>query len=169
MTTSLKQGPRVPDWRFLLEHPAHFIAFGFGSGLAPKAPGTYGTLVALPLYALLAHLGLSRMAIALLCLPLFLFGIWVCDKSCRSLGVHDHGGVVWDEIVAMLLVLTVTPPTGMAWLVAFALFRLFDIVKPWPIRWLDAKVHGGFGVMLDDLVAALFAMALLRLLRPWLW
>jgi len=169
MTTSLNQQPRVPDWRFLLEHPAHFIAFGFGSGLAAKAPGTWGTLVALPLYLLLFKLGLAPLHIAILCLPLFLFGIWVCGKSCRDLGVHDHGGVVWDEIVAMLLVLTATPATAMGWIVAFALFRLFDIVKPWPIRWLDARVHGGFGVMLDDLVAALFAMALVRVLQPWIW
>jgi phosphatidylglycerophosphatase A len=169
MTTLVNQGPRKPDWRFLLEHPAHFFAFGFGAGLARKAPGTYGTLVALPLYHWLLAWGLSAGMIALLCLPLFVFGIWVCDKSCRSLGVHDHGGIVWDEIVAMLLVLTAVPVSLTAWIVAFALFRLFDIVKPWPIRWLDAKVHGGFGVMLDDLVAALFAMVVLRLLLPWLW
>jgi phosphatidylglycerophosphatase A len=159
---------RKADWPFLLAHPAHFFAFGFGSGLAPKAPGTFGTLVALPLYALLLALSLSAGQIACLCLPLVLFGIWVCDKSCRDLGVHDHGGVVWDEIVAMLLVLTVVPVTLPGWGLAFLLFRLFDIAKPWPIRWLDERVHGGFGVMLDDLVAALFSIVLLMPLAHWL-
>jgi phosphatidylglycerophosphatase A len=113
-------------------------------------------------------LKLSAGVIAILCLPLFLFGIWVCDRSCRDLGVHDHGGVVWDEIVAMLLVLTVATQSALGWLMALDLFRFFDIVKPWPIRWLDARVHGGFGVMLDDLVAALFAMAILLVLIRFL-
>lgn len=145
---------------FLLSHPAHFIALGFGSGLARKAPGTWGTLAALPLYALLAWLFPSWM-IAALCIPAFLVGCWASQKTCDDLGVHDHGGIVIDEIVAMWLVLTVTPGNATGWLLAFALFRCFDILKPWPINSLDERVHGGFGVMLDDLLAALYAVLVL--------
>lgn len=163
MTTS-----RKPDRAFLLAHPAHFLALGFGSGLITPAPGTWGTLAALPLAALLLWLGVSGGALALLTLPLFLLGIWLCDVTGRALGVADSGHIVWDEIVAMLLVLALVPATPLWWLLAFAAFRLFDIVKPWPIRWLDRHVHGGFGVMLDDAVAALFATLLLRLLQPLL-
>ena len=159
MTTS-----RKPDRAFLLARPAHFLALGFGSGLLTPAPGTWGTLAALPLAALLLWLGISTWALALLTLPLFLLGIWLCDITGRALGVADSGHIVWDEIVAMLLVLALVPATPLWWAVAFAAFRLFDIVKPWPIRWLDRHVHGGFGVMLDDAVAALFATLLLRLL-----
>lgn len=163
MTTS-----RKPDRVFLLARPAHFLALGFGSGLITPAPGTWGTLAALPLAALLLWLGISGGALALLTLPLFLLGIWLCDVTGRALGVADSGHIVWDEIVAMLLVLALVPATPLWWLLAFAAFRLFDIVKPWPIRWLDRHVHGGFGVMLDDAVAALFATLLLRLLQPLL-
>lgn len=159
MTTS-----RKPDRAFLLAHPAHFLALGFGSGLITPAPGTWGTLAALPLAALLLWLGVSGGMLALLTLPLFLLGIWLCDVTGRALGVADSGHIVWDEIVAMLLVLALVPATPLWWLLAFAAFRLFDIVKPWPIRWLDRHVHGGFGVMLDDAIAALFATLLLRLI-----
>ena len=159
---------RKPDWAFLCAHPAHFLAFGFGAGLAPKAPGTWGTLLALPLYALLLALGLSGVQIAWLCLPLFLVGIPICGLTGRALGVSDHGGIVWDEIVAMLLVLAFAPATPAGWLLAFVLFRLFDIVKPWPIRWFDRRIHGGFGVMFDDLIAALFAMVVQALVWRFL-
>lgn len=148
-----------PDWRFVLSHPAHFLAFGFGSGLVRKAPGTWGTVAAYPLFFVLNALGVQGLALAALCLPLFIAGIWICGYSGRALGVHDYGGIVWDEIVAMLLVLAFAPATPLAWLLAFVLFRFFDILKPWPIRWLDRHVGGGFGVMVDDLLAALFALA----------
>lgn len=165
MTTSIK-----PDWAFITRRPAHFLAFGFGSGLAAKAPGTWGTLAAYPLFFLLWALGVKGLWLAGLCLPLFVVGVWFCSVTGKALGVHDHGGIVWDEIVAMLLVLSITPETPLAWLLAFALFRLFDITKPWPISWLDQHVHGGLGVMLDDLVAALFAMLVLFgiMQRGWL-
>ncbi|WP_024302881.1 phosphatidylglycerophosphatase A [Pseudogulbenkiania sp. MAI-1] len=155
---------RKPDWAFVTRRPAHFLAFGFGSGLASRAPGTWGTLAALPLAGLLHWAGLAGLPLAVFCLPLFLLGVWVCQVTGDALGVHDYGGIVWDEIVAMLLVLSITPFTVTGWALAFGLFRLFDIVKPWPIRWFDRHVHGGFGVMLDDLIAALFAMASLWLL-----
>ena len=154
---------RKPDWAFVLRRPAHFLAFGFGSGLAARAPGTWGTLAALPLAGLLHLAGVNGMLLAALGLPLFVFGVWVCQVTGDALGVHDYGGIVWDEIVAMLLVLSITPFTVAGWALGFGLFRLFDIVKPWPIRWFDRHVHGGFGVMLDDLIAALFAMAVLWL------
>ncbi len=157
-----------PDLNFLLRHPAHFLAFGFGSGLARSAPGTFGTLVAFPMYWYLA----PRLSDALFLLVLiwaFAIGIWVCDITGKALGVLDHGGMVWDEIVAMLLVLFFTPP-GWYWaLLAFVLFRFFDIIKPPPIRYFDSNWHGGLGVMFDDLLAAgyaLLCMAAIKSILP---
>ncbi len=151
-----------PDLGFVLAHPAHLVAFGFGAGLAPKAPGTVGTLLGLPLYGLIAA-GAPDLANRLaLVASAFLFGIWVCARAGRALGVADHGGIVWDEIVAFALVLLFTPP-GLAWIAfAFVLFRFFDILKPWPIRYFDARLKNGFGVMFDDLLAAGFAIAVLK-------
>jgi len=154
-----------PDFKLLLSHPVHFCALGFGAGLAKKAPGTFGTLVGLPLFLLIAGLGFySQLAIISV---LFLIGIYCCDKTGKALGVSDHGSIVWDEIVAIMLVLTVTPYQWQWWLAAFLLFRLFDIWKPAPIRQCDAMVKGGFGVMLDDLLAAVYAMISLKILL-WL-
>jgi phosphatidylglycerophosphatase A len=154
-----------PDLKLLLSHPAHFCALGFGSGLAKQAPGTFGTLIGMPLYLLIAGLGFyNQLAIIFV---LFLVGIYCCDKTGKALGVSDHGSIVWDEIVAIMLVLTVTPYQWQWWLSAFLLFRLFDIWKPAPIRQCDAMVKGGFGVMLDDLLAAVYAMISLKILL-WL-
>ncbi|POZ61858.1 phosphatidylglycerophosphatase A family protein [Chromobacterium alticapitis] len=164
MTTSAETLKIKPDWRFLLRNPAHLLAFGFGSGLMRKAPGTWGTLVAYPLFFPLHALGVSGWTLAALCLPLFLIGVYICDVTGKALGVHDYGGIVWDEVVGMLLVLAFAPASWMGWLVAFALFRVFDIVKPWPIRWFDERVGGGFGVMVDDVIAALFALAVQALI-----
>jgi phosphatidylglycerophosphatase A len=150
-----------------MKNPIHFMAFGFGSGLLPKAPGTYGTLVGIPIYLLMQPLSLIYY-VALVCLA-FIIGIWVCDVTARDLGVHDHGGIVWDEIVGYLVTM-VFAPTGLLWLLlGFLLFRFFDIVKPWPIRWIDKRVGGGFGIMVDDLVAGLFAAGCLVLIRQWEW
>jgi phosphatidylglycerophosphatase A len=157
-----------PDVRFLLRHPAHFLALGFGSGLITPAPGTWGSIAALPLAAGLHLAGVQGVMLAWLALPLFVLGVWVCGVTGRALGVADSGHIVWDEIVAMLLVLAAVPATPVAWLAALLAFRVFDIVKPWPIRWLDARVHGGFGVMLDDVVAALFAVLVLWSVLPYL-
>jgi phosphatidylglycerophosphatase A len=145
-----------PDARFLVAHPAHFIALGFGSGLAPKAPGTFGTLAAFPLYWALA-LVFPPLAIAYLAIPLFFVGVWACGVTGRDLGVQDHGAMVWDEIVAFLPLLAVSSADVRLQLVAFALFRLFDIWKPFPIRELERRVTGGMGVMLDDVFAAFYA------------
>jgi phosphatidylglycerophosphatase A len=151
-----------PNLKLLLSHPAHFCALGFGSGLAKKAPGTFGTLIGMPLFLLIAELGFyNQLAIIS---ALFLVGIYFCDKTGKSLGVSDHGGIVWDEIVAIMLVLTVTPYQWQWWFAAFLLFRLFDIWKPAPIRQCDARVKGGFGVMLDDLLAAIYTIISLKIL-----
>lgn len=156
--------PPATDARTILGSPVHFIAFGFGTGLSPKGPGTVGTLAGLPFWFLLNHLQWPLYAVV--CAGLFTFGCWVCGESAKRLGVHDHGGIVFDEIVGFLV--TCTPlllwKLPLWWLVpAFVLFRAFDILKPWPIRVLDAKVHGGFGIMVDDLIAGVFAAALLAL------
>lgn len=166
MTTSPPAEPMPPDWRFLAAHPAHFLAFGFGAGLAPRAPGTFGTLAALPLYLLLA--GLSGPLYWGLVLLGGLLGIWACERTGRALGVADHGGVVWDEIIAFLIVLPFAPQAWWGYALAFALFRLFDIWKPFPIGWLDARVEGGLGVMLDDVLAAGYAIICLMGISAWM-
>ncbi|MCK5875828.1 MAG: phosphatidylglycerophosphatase A [Alcanivoracaceae bacterium] len=150
-----------PDMR----NPVHFLAFGFGSGLSPKAPGTMGTLAALPVWYLLAQLPLAGYLAGLLLV--IAVGPYLCGKTARDLGVHDHGGIVWDEIAGFLLTMLLVPVSVWTALVGFALFRLFDIVKPWPIGWLDKHVHGGTGIMLDDLVAALYAGGCIQGLLWW--
>ena len=146
-----------PNWH----NPIHLLAFGLGSGAAPKAPGTFGTLAAVPLYLLLQPL--ANLQYLVLVLLLFLLGIWLCGRTSRDLGVHDHGGIVWDEWVGFLLTMWMAPP-GWYWLLAgFCLFRLFDILKPWPIGWLDRRVSGGLGIMLDDVLAGIFGLALIQL------
>lgn len=152
-----------PDLRFLLAHPAHLIALGFGSGLAPKAPGTVGTVLGLPLFWAITAIAPDLPNQLILIAATFLLGIWACARTGRALGVADHGGMVWDEIVAFALVLLFTPPGWLWMLAAFALFRLFDIVKPWPIRFFDIRLKNGFGVMFDDLLAAGYAIACLQL------
>jgi phosphatidylglycerophosphatase A len=155
---------RVAD---LWSHPANFFALGFGSGLAPKAPGTFGTLAALPLYLFWLQ-GLSLPSFLVVIALSFLLGIWLCDAAASNLGVHDHPGIVWDEFVG-LWVSCIALPAGWPWLLAaFVLFRFFDILKPWPIRWLDRKVPGGLGIMVDDLLAGLFALAVIQLAAMWL-
>ena len=145
--------------RQVMTDPVHILAFGFGTGLAPVAPGTVGSLVGVLLAWLTLDLGLmTQIGIAG---AISVVGIWICGESSRRLGIHDHGGIVWDEIAGMYVVLIVAPTTVWAWILAFGLFRAFDIVKPWPIRDLDHRIHGGVGIMLDDLVAALYAALLL--------
>ena len=156
-----------PNREFLFKHPAHLIAFGFGTGLLPKAPGTWGTLVGVPIYFVANHFG-GVMAVLAASLALFGIGIWASAVAGKSLGVADHGGIVIDEIAAFVLVLAFTP-SGLPWLVtAFVLFRLFDIFKPWPISYFDRTLKGGFGVMFDDFLAAIGAIATLLLLRSFL-
>ncbi len=147
-------------------HPIHFLAFGFGSGLAPVAPGTFGTLVGIPFFFFMASL--PMWGYLSLILAFFLFGVWVCDRSSKMLGVHDHGGIVWDEIVGYLVTM-IAAPAGWEWvIVGFILFRIFDIFKPWPIAYLDRHVSGGFGIMVDDILAGVYAMLILQLLSYFL-
>jgi phosphatidylglycerophosphatase A len=149
----------------VLTDPVHLVAFGFGLGLSPIAPGTVGSLLGVAFAWLTLDLDLNvQVGIAV---AMFAVGIWICGNSSRRLGQHDPGGIVWDEIAAMYATLLVAPASITAWILAFGLFRAFDIVKPWPIRELDHRLGGGLGIMLDDLVAALYAAILLVLYR-WL-
>ncbi len=153
-----------PTREFLLKHPAHFIALGFGSGLAPKAPGTFGTLAALPIYALAVWLG-GTWFLAIIAMLLFFIGIWASGVTGAALGVSDHSDIVIDEIAAFLLILVFTPRSWPWIVLAFVLFRIFDILKPWPISVADRRIKGGFGVMFDDLLAAVFTIICLWFLR----
>lgn len=141
--------------------PAYFIAFGFGSGLMPIAPGTWGTVAAIPVYLLLAnspwYIYLAGVVAA------FVLGVFICDKVSKELGVHDYAGIVWDEIIGYLLTMFLVP-VGLFWMLAgFLLFRIFDIWKPQPIRWIDKQVGGGLGIVLDDVLAAIPAWVILQL------
>ena len=153
-----------PSWRFLFRHPAHFIALGGGVGLVPLAPGTAGTLLALPLYWLTAP-QLGPFPFLLMVGALFALGVWACNVAGRAIGVTDHGGMVWDEVVAFLLVLYFVPATLLWQTAAFVLFRVFDIVKPPPIRYYERTFKGGFGVMLDDLVAAFYTLLVFAIIK----
>ena len=146
-----------PTVRFLVQHPAHFVALGFGAGLSPFAPGTFGTLVAIPI-ALLLDAYASEAAFVAVIIVLFVLGTWTAQITGRALRVPDHGSIVVDEVAAFLLVLYFTGVTPLRIAIAFALFRFFDIVKPPPIRQLDAAMKNGLGVMLDDMLAALYAL-----------
>ena len=152
---------------FLTRHPAHFIALGFGSGLVPVVPGTAGTLVAYPVFFLLFG-ALALWAQLALVAMLFALGVWVCAITGRNLGVADHGAIVWDEVAAMLLVLIFTPFGWRWYLAAFVIFRAMDMLKPFPIRLADRRIKNGFGVMFDDFLAAIGAIATLLLLRSFL-
>jgi phosphatidylglycerophosphatase A len=153
-----------PRAGFAFSHPAHFIAFGFGAGLVPYAPGTAGTVLAYPLWRLF-ELTLSPLVIFALIALLFILGAWVCDVTGRHLGIADHSAMVWDEVVAFLLVLAIVPPAAPWQGAAFVLFRFFDIAKPPPIRWFERRYPGGFGVMFDDLIAAGFTLVVLALTK----
>lgn len=140
-------------------NPIHLIACGFGSGLAPKAPGTFGTLAAIPFWLVLQSV--SWPIYWLIVIAAFVFGVFVCGRTARDIGVQDHGAIVWDEFVGLWITLAFIP-LNIVWIaLGFALFRLFDIWKPWPIRWFDRNVHGGFGVMLDDVLAGVLACLVL--------
>jgi len=153
-----------PTPRFVASHPAHLIAFGFGSGLAPAAPGTAGTLLAWAVGWLLVTAFSPAVLVAALAVC-FMVGIWACRVTGRRLGIPDHGGMVWADIVAFLLLLAILPKT-LGWqLAGFLLFRLFDIVKPPPIRWFERRYKSGFGVMFDDLLAAGYTLLVLAIAR----
>jgi phosphatidylglycerophosphatase A len=143
-----------------LKKPANFAAFGFGSGCAPKAPGTAGTVVAVLLYLPLQYLPVYLYVLMLFLT--FVLGVWLCGKASRELGVHDHGGIVWDEFVGYWITMFMAP-SGWGWILfGFVLFRLFDIWKPQPIRYVDRHMHGGLGIMIDDVLAGIYALLVLQ-------
>ena len=148
--------PLRPDARFLVSHPAHFIALGFGAGLSPVAPGTAGTLVAFPICWLMLQ-AMPPLAIAVAAIPLFFVGVWACERTGRDLGVQDHGSMCWDEIAAFLPLAAFSTASLASQAIAFLLFRLFDIWKPFPVRQVERRVKGGMGVMVDDVLAAAYA------------
>ncbi len=148
--------------RLSLLNPVHFLALGFGSGLAAKMPGTFGTLAALPLVVLLSHYASFSVYLAVTIL-VSIVGIWICGKTAEDMGVHDDSSIVWDEVAGMLITMLAVPLSWQTLLVGFVLFRFFDILKPWPISYLDKHVDGGFGIMIDDVLAGIFALGLLHL------
>jgi phosphatidylglycerophosphatase A len=158
--------PPVQSPRVLLRHPAGWLASGFGSGFSPRAPGTVGTIVALLPWLWLRTLPLPLYAIAIV--VSFAVGVWASTWVVRRSGIQDPQVVVWDEFVGVWIALAAAP-TGWIWMLAgFALFRLFDIWKPWPVRWADEQLHGGLGVMLDDVFAGIYALIMMQLAELFL-
>lgn len=151
-----------PARKLKLYNPIHFLAAGFGTGFLPFAPGTWGTLIAIPFYYFMRNLPLSYYG-ALVVLA-FGIGVWVCENATQYLGVYDHKSIVWDEVVGYWITMFAMPHHWI-WIVAgFALFRFFDILKPWPINWVDREVRNGLGIMLDDVLAAVYSAIVLRII-----
>ncbi|MFC1503215.1 phosphatidylglycerophosphatase A [Pseudomonadota bacterium] len=150
-----------------LKNPWHLLATGFGSGLSPIVPGTMGTVASIPFYLLLIQLPFA--AYLLITIIAAIIGITICQKTSDDMGVHDHGSIVWDEFVGFWITMAIAPALSWQWVLAgFILFRFFDMVKPWPISWLDKHVHGGFGIMIDDILAGFMAMIALWGVGYWL-
>jgi phosphatidylglycerophosphatase A len=146
----------------IMRDPVHWLAFGFGSGCIPWAPGTFGTITAVPVFLLLN--GTTLWVYLSITMMMFVIGIWICGKTAEKLNVHDHPGIVWDELVGYLVTMTAAPK-GWTWIIiGFVLFRIFDIVKPWPISIADKRISGGFGIMLDDVIAGIFSLVILQLI-----
>ena len=148
----------MTNTKFDIKNPVHFLALGFGSGLIKPAPGTWGTLAGIPVFLVLVWLaGVGSLWYSTAVVISFFVGIYLCGKTASDIGVHDHGAIVWDEIVGLLITLAYFAPNTATVAIGFLLFRLFDIVKPWPIKALDKYVDGGLGIMIDDVVAGIFA------------
>lgn len=154
--------------RLSLKNPVHFLALGFGSGLAPKAPGTFGTIAALPLVWLLSTYISFSLYLFITCFACIV-GIWICGLTADDMQVHDDSSIVWDEVAGMLITMIAVPLSWQTMLAGFLLFRFFDILKPWPISYLDKHVHGGFGIMVDDVLAGLFSLACMQLALYLQW
>ena len=160
----LKEGSTIsainPSPLELVRSPTLMLAFGFGSGLSRLAPGTVGTIAAIPLWWLLTQLSPPLYLATVLVAAII--GVSICGRAAEQMGVHDHGGIVWDEFVGYWITMFMAP-AGVVWmLVGFALFRVLDIAKPWPIKWADEKVEGGLGIMLDDVIAGILACLCLQ-------
>ncbi len=147
---------------FNLANPIQFLALGFGSGLAPKAPGTFGTLAAIPLFFLMS--ALTPLYYALVVVLVCISGVYICGKAARDVGVHDHGAIVWDEFAGFFITMFMIPVTWQSVCIGFMLFRIFYIVKPWPISVADKNLTGGFGIMFDDILAGLLALAIMHII-----
>ena len=145
--------------RSIWTNPVHFLAFGLGTGASPYAPGTVGTLLGIPLVYLLSYWPL--WVYLLVTAVLTVIGIWACDKTSKDIGVHDHGGIVIDEVAGYLVTMIAVPVNVWTLIAAFFIFRFFDIIKPWPISWLDKQVQGGVGIMVDDLLAGVYGLAVI--------
>ena len=158
----MNHAPRKPT---PFTNPVQFLAFGFGSGLSPWAPGTAGTLMAIPLYCVLVDWNLLQYTVAVAIAALL--GIWICGAASRELGVHDHSGIVWDEFVGYWITMWAVPFDWIWVVIGFFVFRVFDVAKPWPISWVDRQVHGGLGILADDLLAGVMSCATLHL-AMWL-
>lgn len=145
----------------LLLDPRHLLSVGFGSGLSPFAPGTMGTLAAIPPYLLLSQLELLPYLAILV--AGFVIGVYLCGFTSHALGVHDHGGIVWDEFIGFWITMIAVPIVNWQWVLAgFVLFRFFDIVKPWPVKLADKDIGGGFGIMIDDVLAGIYALGCMQ-------
>lgn len=140
----------------------HFLAVGCGLGLLPKAPGTWGTFLGIPIF--IAMSALQPATYVVVSILIFLFGIRICHKTATDLGVHDHPSIVFDEVLGYLVTMFMIPASFLSIIIGFILFRIFDILKPFPIKWIDKKIHGGFGIMLDDALAGIFANICLHIL-----
>lgn len=165
---SQTQNTVIPSWSWMTARVVRILGFGFGTGLTKSAPGTVGTLPAIFVAGLLFGMGMSHLTLLIVAAALFLLGVRICDILSRELGTHDHRGIVWDEFVAMLLVLSCVPQGLGWWLLSFLLFRLFDILKPQPVKWADSQIKGGLGVMLDDAIAAVYTILVVQVLH-WLF
>ena len=152
--------------KLIFTDPINFLAFGFGSGLAPKAPGTFGTLACIPLYYYLSQLSFNFYLMS--CIIVSIVGIFICDYTAKKLKIHDHPGIVWDEFAGFFITMIGVSFSWVNIVLGFVLFRLFDILKPWPISWLDRKVSGGLGIMVDDILAGIFAMFSLHFILSYM-
>ena len=155
--------------QFQLRNPVHFLALGFGSGLIKPAPGTWGTFAAVPVFlGMVQFLPTAQLGYAVMLLVTFLLGVYVCGQTARDVGVHDHGSIVWDEFVGYFVTMALVPASWLNLLLGFVLFRVLDIAKPWPIKLFDKHVHGGLGIMIDDVLAGVIAAIALYFMQPYL-
>ncbi len=149
--------------RLKMRNPWHLLATGFGSGLSPIVPGTMGSLAAIPFWLLMARMPIWSCWVIIV--AGFFIGCLICQRTSDDMKVHDHGSIVWDEFIGMWITLMAIPTVSWEWiLTGFFIFRIFDMWKPWPIRWFDRRVSGGFGIMIDDVIAAIFAYVTVWLL-----
>jgi len=163
---TLKNKKMDRNFSDILKHPAYFLACGFGSGLSPVASGTTGTLGAIPVFLLLSMLEFSHYLMAVL--VIIFVGVWLCDKTSKDFGVDDHPAIVWDEFAGYFVTMAAVPVTWYWVLIGFFLFRVFDVLKPWPANWLERRLPGGWGIMMDDVQAGIYAWMVMQLLIFWI-